>query len=104
MREGRGGRPMLLRVQHFSVDGDFGIEDVLALQEHLHLCHECLCVVPHLVERGVPVVESCLVLPPVLVQLVHQLPHLLLQQLVLNTLFITLLMKHFRITFSEVLS
>lgn len=81
---------VLLAFEHFAVDGDFGVERLFGIQEHLELDHESLALLSHLANLRVAVVERRLVRPLIVLQLVVQLLYLLLQQRVLQFILILL--------------
>ncbi|KAF1747289.1 hypothetical protein GCK72_023751 [Caenorhabditis remanei] len=60
-------------LEHFSVDGNFGIEGLLGIEEHLQFDHEGLAFFAHLADLGISVVEGSFVGSLVVFQLVVEL-------------------------------
>uniref|UniRef100_A0A915KQU4 Uncharacterized protein n=1 Tax=Romanomermis culicivorax TaxID=13658 RepID=A0A915KQU4_ROMCU len=63
---------ILFALQHFAVDGDFGVQRLLGVQQHLQFDHQRLAFVAHLAYLGVAVVQGRFVLALVVFQLITQ--------------------------------
>ena len=75
--------PILLSLKHFSVDGNFGVECLLRVEQHLQLDHQRLTLFAHLSDGRIAIVQRCLVASLIVFQLVVQFLDLLLEQCIL---------------------